>query len=80
MSARRPTARSLVPFLTMPTTPVVPMPRWMGMPQSVSCSATTSAVRCSWKQSSGWAWMSRRTAAIGAASATMDSMSFMAWL
>ncbi len=54
MSARRPTARGLVPFFTMPTTPVVPRPRWIGMPHSVSLAATTSAVRTSWKQSSGW--------------------------
>ena len=64
MSARRPTARSLVPFFRMPTTPVVPRPRWIGMPQSVSCLAITSAVRCSSKHSSGWAWMSRRIAAM----------------
>jgi hypothetical protein len=61
----------------MPTTPVVPMPRWMGMPQSVSCWATTSAVRTSWKHSSGWAWMSLRMAAMLAASVRMVSMSFM---
>jgi hypothetical protein len=34
MSARRPMARSEVPALTMPTTPVVPKPRWTGMPHS----------------------------------------------
>jgi hypothetical protein len=53
-----------VPFLTMPTTPVVPRPRCTGMPHSVSLAATTSAVRFSSKHSSGWAWMSRRTAAM----------------
>ena len=53
-------------------------PRWIGMPQSVSCLAITSAVRSSWKHSSGWAWMSRRMAAMAAASARMDSIRFMA--
>ena len=57
--------------------PVVPMPRWIGMPQSVSCLAIRSEVRFSWKHSSGWAWMSRRSAAICAASARMDSMTCM---
>ena len=57
--------------------PVVPRPRWIGMPQSVSCSAIRSEVRFSSKQSSGWAWMSRRIAAICAASARMDSMTCM---
>src|SRR6478735_3170122 len=77
MSARRPTARALVPFLTMPTTPVVPSPRWIGIPHSVSLAATTSAVRASSKQSSGWACRSRRTAAMPAAWVTRESMSFM---
>src|SRR5659263_329394 len=49
----------------------------MGMPHSVSFFATTSAVRTSWKHSSGCAWMSRRTAARPAASARMESMIFM---
>jgi hypothetical protein len=69
---------SLVPFLTMPTTPVVPMPRCTGMPQSVSALAIRSAVRASWKHSSGWAWMSRRSAVMVAASARMDSIICMA--
>src|SRR6059058_5961561 len=77
MSARRPTARCDVPFLTMPTTPVPPRPRCTGMPHSVSLAATTSAVRTSWKHSSGWAWMSRRTATMDAASVKMESRSFM---
>ena len=59
------------------TTPVVPSPRWMGMPQSVSAWAITAAVRCSWKHSSGWAWMSRRSVVMAAASARMDSIRFM---
>jgi nitrite reductase/ring-hydroxylating ferredoxin subunit len=70
-------ARGLSPPLMMPTTPVVPMPRWMGMPQAVSCCATTSAVRCSWKHNSGWAWMSRRTAARLWAWARISSMTFI---
>jgi hypothetical protein len=74
MSARRPTARFDVPFFTMPTTPVLPSPRCTGMPQSVSALAITSDVRCSWKHSSGWAWMSRRSAVMAAASARMDSI------
>src|ERR1700733_14324072 len=45
----------------------------MGMPQSVSIWATRSDVRCSSKQSSGWAWISRRTAANSSACATMGS-------
>jgi acetylornithine deacetylase len=52
-------ARAEVPLFTMPTTPVVPRPRWMGMPHSVSALPITSAVRTSSKHSSGWAWMSR---------------------
>ena len=36
MSARKPTVRLLCPFLMIPTTPVFPKPRWMGMPHSVS--------------------------------------------
>jgi hypothetical protein len=43
----------------------------------VSCAATRSEVRFSSKQSSGWAWMSRRMAVIWAASARMDSMTCM---
>ena len=35
MSARRPIARAELPFLMMPTTPVTPSPRTMGMPHSV---------------------------------------------
>ena len=46
-------------------------------PLSELVAATTSAVRTSWKQSSGWAWMSRRTAAMPAACVRMESMSFM---
>jgi hypothetical protein len=47
------------------------------MPHSASLAATTSAVRTSSKQSSGWAWMSRRTAAMDAAWVRMESISFM---
>src|SRR5574343_715021 len=81
MSARRPMARPQAPPsrpCTMPTTPVVPMPRWMGIPHSVSLAATRSAVRCSSKHSSGWAWMSRRSAAMASACTAMVSMTFMA--
>ena len=35
--------------------PVVPRPRWMGIPQSARFCATRSAVRNSSKHSSGWA-------------------------
>ena len=51
----------------------------MGMPQSVSALAMTSAVRSSWKHSSGWAWMSRRMRAISAASARMGSSRFIGY-
>src|SRR5574337_534424 len=77
MSARSPTARLDVPFFTMPTTPVLPRPRCTGMPQSVSALAMTSAVRSSWKHSSGWAWMSRRMVVMAAASARIDSINCM---
>src|SRR5262245_32877477 len=77
MSARSPTARLDVPLLTMPTTPVLPSPRWTGMPQSVSALAIRSAVRRSSKHSSGWAWMSRRSVVMAAASARMDSIKRM---
>ena len=77
MSARSPTARELLPFLTMPTTPVLPSPRCTGIPQSVSARAMTSAVRSSWKHSSGWAWMSRRMAVMAATSDRMGSIRFM---
>src|SRR5512133_1539258 len=52
----------------------------MGMPHSVSFAAITSAVRFSSKHSSGWAWMSRRTAAMVAACVTTESRMFMAGL
>src|SRR3989344_3897017 len=70
MSARRPTARLPGrPWIT-PTTPVLPRPRCTSMPQFASVRATRSEVRSSSKQSSGWAWMSRRMARIASASAS----------
>ena len=60
MSARNPMAAVSLPFCKTPTTPVPPMPVWTVRPNSRSFAATNSAVRCSWKPSSGWAWMSRR--------------------
>ena len=62
MSARRPIARSPRRPRTTPTTPVPPTPRWVSMPSASRWRATSSAVRCSSKASSGWAWMSRRIA------------------
>ena len=47
MSARSPIARFPCPHLSVPTTPVPPRPRRIGMPHCVRRSATTSAVRCS---------------------------------
>ena len=69
MSALRPMARLLVPARSTPTTPVLPTPRWVSMPSASSRSATSAAVRCSSKASSGWAWMSRRIAVVAACSA-----------
>ena len=71
MSARRPMARFEPPGALpriVPTTPVRPSPRCTSMPQPSSVRAMTSAVRTSSKQSSGWAWMSRRIATMGARS------------
>jgi hypothetical protein len=63
MSARSPMARPLPFFLPgmTPTTPVLAMPRCTSMPQLASLSATRLEVRSSWNESSGCAWMSRRT-------------------
>ncbi|KAG0732237.1 hypothetical protein G6F23_014518 [Rhizopus arrhizus] len=47
MSARSMIARSDVPCLITPTTPVLAMPVCVSMPQLRSVSATTLAVRCS---------------------------------
>ena len=76
-SAWQPTFVGGAVLVPMPTTPVVPSPRWIGMPHSVSLAATTSAVRTSSKHSSGCAWMSRRTAAMPAAWVRRESISFM---
>ena len=63
MSARKATARADVPWRITPTTPVPPSPRCTSIPHSPRRAATRSAVRCSSKQSSGWACKSRRIAA-----------------
>jgi len=67
MSARKPMVRPDEddrPVIT-PTTPVPPKPvTTSSQPNSFSFSATSAAVRCSSKRSSGWAWMSRRQPAI----------------
>ena len=60
MSARMASTGPGRPPSIRPTTPVLPMPVWCGMPSRVSSRATTPAVRTSSKPSSGWAWMSRR--------------------
>ncbi len=56
------------PLRSTPTRPVPAMPRCTSIPQAASCCATRSDVRCSWKPSSGWAWMSRLVAASSAGS------------
>ena len=68
MSARRPMVRGLLPTFSVPTTPVRPTPRVTVMPATCICRATLSAVRVSWKPSSGWAWMSCRQAVMSACS------------
>ena len=85
MSARRPMARGLPPAaiwepLSTPTTPVWPKPRCTSMPQAASRSATTSEVRFSWKASSGWAWMSRRSAVSSAWLASISVIRLMVFL
>src|SRR5438128_6866797 len=75
MSARRPIARPLPvasPRMT-PTTPVLPTPAWNSTPSAASSRATTSAVRCSSKPSSGCACRSRRTAVSSACCARRNS-------
>src|SRR5689334_6620557 len=62
MSARRPSVASPLPERSTPTTPVPPTLRCTSMPHSSSFCATSSAVRCSSRPSSGLAWMSRRMA------------------
>ena len=54
MSARSPTEAVSLPSRSTPTTPVPPMPRCTWTPKLSSFSATSSAVRCSSKPSSGW--------------------------
>jgi hypothetical protein len=61
-SARRPMVRLPSPQRSTPTTPVPAMPVCTSRPHSRSLSATICEVRCSSKPSSGWAWMSRRSA------------------
>src|SRR5262249_50026161 len=60
--------------LRVPTTPVPARPRWTSMPNSANRFATTSAVRCSSKAGSGWAWVSRRPAVRAALKAAMRLM------
>jgi hypothetical protein len=57
-----------VPALTMPTTPVVPIPRCTGMPHCVNWAPPGRPCGRSSKHNSGCAWMSRRMdAMLGAA-------------
>ena len=67
-----------LPARRMPTTPVFPRPVWTSRPQPRSFSATSVDVRVSWKASSGWAWMSRRSAVSSGCARSISAMVFMA--
>ena len=60
MSARTMTVLPGRPPRSRPTTPVLATPVATSRPMAFSRSATTEAVRSSWKPSSGWAWRSLR--------------------
>ena len=67
-----------LPTRSTPTTPVLPMPRWTSMPNSLSFAATRSAVRFSSNPSSGCAWMSRRQRVSSGWNSAMRSKADMA--
>ncbi len=49
------------PFVSSPTTPVIPTPVLTCQPRLASRSETVFAVLVSWKPSSGWRWKSLRS-------------------
>jgi NADPH-dependent 2,4-dienoyl-CoA reductase/sulfur reductase-like enzyme len=65
VSARRPMQRGLLPWRSVPTTPVPARPSCTSSPSRRSALATTPAVRRSSNASSGWACRSRRSRAAG---------------
>src|SRR5690606_37926685 len=80
MSARRPIFLAPLPALSTPTSPVLPNPVCTSMPKLRSRSATSAEVRVSWNASSGWAWISRRSAVRSAWARSISSRVFMAVL